>query len=72
LTPVVGSRTPCVNDEFAASARSDLRDATVTMQSDSVTKRRNEMTTLETLAVVFAVYGVLFLAHRATQVIDRA
>ena len=29
------------------------------------------MTTLETLAVVFAVYGVLFLAHRATQVIDQ-
>ncbi|MDB4938909.1 MAG: hypothetical protein JWP87_5881 [Labilithrix sp.] len=29
------------------------------------------MTTLETLAVVFAVYGVVFLAHRATQVLDR-
>ena len=30
------------------------------------------MTTFETLAVVFAVYGVVFLAHRATQVLDRA
>ena len=29
------------------------------------------MTTIETLAVVFAVYGVVFLAHRATQVLDR-
>jgi len=28
------------------------------------------MTTLETLAVVFAVYAVVFLAHRATQVVD--
>ena len=25
------------------------------------------MTTLETLSVVFAVYAVVFLAHRATQ-----
>lgn len=30
------------------------------------------MTTLETLAVVLAVYGVVFLAHRATQVVDNA
>lgn len=29
------------------------------------------MTTIETLAVVFAVYGVVFLAHRATQVLDQ-
>ena len=29
------------------------------------------MTTLETLAVVLAVYGVVFLAHRATQVLDQ-
>ena len=28
------------------------------------------MTTLETLAVVFAVYGVVFLAHRATQILE--
>lgn len=28
------------------------------------------MTTLETLAVVFAVYAVVFLAHRATQVLE--
>ncbi len=29
------------------------------------------MTTIETLAVVLAVYGVVFLAHRATQVLGR-
>ncbi len=29
------------------------------------------MTTIETLAVVLAVYGVVFLAHRATQVFER-
>lgn len=29
------------------------------------------MTLIETLAVVFAVYGVAFLAHRATQVVDQ-
>lgn len=29
------------------------------------------MTILETLAVVLAVYGVVFLAHRATQVLER-
>ena len=29
------------------------------------------MTTLETLTIVFAVYGVVFLAHRATQALDR-
>jgi len=29
------------------------------------------MTTLETLAVVLAVYGVVFLAHRATQAVER-
>jgi hypothetical protein len=28
------------------------------------------MTTLETISVVFAVYCVVFLAHRATQAID--
>jgi len=28
------------------------------------------MTTIETLAVVLAVYGVVFLAHRATQLVD--
>jgi hypothetical protein len=27
------------------------------------------MTTIETLAVVLAVYGVVFLAHRATQLL---
>ena len=29
------------------------------------------MSTLETLAVVLAVYGVVFLAHRASQSIER-
>lgn len=28
------------------------------------------MTTIETLAVVLAVYGVVFLAHRATQLVE--
>ncbi len=28
------------------------------------------MTSIETLAVVFAVYGVVFLAHRATHVLS--
>jgi hypothetical protein len=28
------------------------------------------MTTLETLSIVFAVYAVVFLAHRATQVMN--
>lgn len=28
------------------------------------------MTTLETLSVVFAVYAVVFLAHRATQALS--
>ena len=28
------------------------------------------MTTLETLAIVIAVYGVVFLAHRATRAIE--
>ncbi len=28
------------------------------------------MTIVETLAVVFAVYAVVFLAHRATQALD--
>ena len=30
------------------------------------------MTIVETLAVVFAVYGMVFLAHRATQGLDRS
>ncbi len=29
------------------------------------------MTSFETLAIVLAVYGVVFLAHRATQVVDK-
>ena len=29
------------------------------------------MTTLETLAIVLAVYGVVFLAHHATQALER-
>ena len=29
------------------------------------------MSTLETLAVVFAVYAVVFLAHRATATLER-
>lgn len=29
------------------------------------------MTSIETIAIVFAVYGVVFLAHRATQVLDQ-
>jgi len=29
------------------------------------------MTILETLAVVLAVYGVVFLAHHATQALER-
>jgi hypothetical protein len=72
LATVVGSGTVAVNVEFSASARSDRSPFTLARQSGKHQKRSNEMTTLETLAVVFAVYGVLFLAHRATQVIDRA
>jgi hypothetical protein len=29
------------------------------------------MTSLETIAIVLAVYGVVFLAHRATQVLEQ-
>jgi hypothetical protein len=29
------------------------------------------MSPIETIAIVFAVYGVVFLAHRATQVLDQ-
>jgi hypothetical protein len=30
------------------------------------------MTTLETISIVFAVYAVVFLAHRASQSLERS
>jgi hypothetical protein len=71
LEGVVGARpqrvkTPNFPDRHATLVAVQHSPTTITPP-----EKENVMTTIETLSVVLAVYGVVFLAHRATSTSER-